>query len=376
VGTRGRTPPGIRYSRHAIALWFLLCGAACRANSTPASQHSESAVTSVQEPIIVDTVGSVRLRVLTAEARDALGIIATRDSARRARQWHELVATEEYRRLKQRDSAFGRLPTDSSFYAWLTSDSLATRAPELQRTFTQWVSADIAEAVARMAAYLPPGTPVRAALYFLIKPRANTFVYNTDNSPAIFVAVDPSVNRAQFENEIAHELHHMGYAAACRTPGDTASPKTARDTAVMWMSAFGEGWAMLAAAGGPNVNPHWESDSADRARWDSDYAHVGDGMAQLTTFFTSMLDRRLSNPDSVQAHAMAFFGVQGPWYTVRYLMTRTVEVTYGRARLLSTLCDPAKLVLTYQEAARAADAHGGHLPLWPQSLLASLRTST
>jgi hypothetical protein len=359
--------------RPAILLSFCiaLVGSARHDVSSPsgASRRISVGAYSDTEPVTVDVAGTVRLRVFTTEANDALTIMALQDSARRVELWQEVMATEEYRRFTQRDSIFHRARSAASFYAWLTSDSVTARAPVLGQAFTEWSRADIAGAGRLSAAYLPPGTPVHASLYFVIKPQHNTFVYDVDKDPAIFVSVEPAMNRAQFENEVAHELHHIGYAAACRT-SDTAKAATAMDTVAEWMSSFGEGWAMLAAAGGPNANPHWESDSVDRARWDTDYAHVGDGLQQLSEFFAAVLDRRLTSPDSIQAHAMRFFGIQGPWYTVGYLMVRTVEMTYGRRRLLSTLCDPVKLVLTYEEAARAANMRtDAKLPRWPNSLV-------
>jgi hypothetical protein len=382
LGTEGVTGHGSRVTgnrvtRQAFLLAFclVLFGNARHdiASRSDASRRMSVGASSDTEPVIVDVAGTVRLRVLTTEASDALAIMASQDSARRIKLWRELVATEEYQRFTQRDSVFHRTRSEASFYAWLTADSVIARAPVLRHTFTEWSRADIAGAGRLSAAYLPSGTPVHASLYFVIKPQHNTFVYDLDEDPAIFVSIDPTINRAQFENEVAHELHHIGYAAACRA-ADTANTVTAMDTVARWMSSFGEGWAMLAAAGGPNVNPHWESDSADRARWDADYAHVGDGMEQLSELFAAVLDRRLPGPDSIQARAMGFFGIQGPWYTVGYLMVRTVEVTYGRPRLLSMLCDPVKLVLTYEEAARAANARSEtKLPLWPHTLIKALR---
>jgi len=310
--------------------------------------------------------------VFSTEAKTALVVMTAIDPRARAEAWAALKATEEYRRLSERETSFHRSMSDTTFYQWLTADSTIARAPALERTLNTWMASDIAGAVERSAAYLPRGTPISAKLYFMIKPHPNTFVYDTEHNPAIFVSVDSTVDAAQFENEIAHELHHIGIAAACPA-APASSSQTPMDTLVNWMSAFGEGWAMLAAAGGPKVNPHWESDSADRARWDHDYAHVSDGMKQLSGFFDSVLTRRISTPDSVQAHAMSFFGIQGPWYTVGYLMAQTVEVHAGRDKLISVICSPPKLLLSYQDAAQKANRAGANLPLWPEHLVSQLR---
>jgi hypothetical protein len=71
---------------------------------------------------------------------------------------------------------------------------------------------------------------------------------------------------------------------------------------------------------------------------------------------------------------MSFFGpVQGPWHTVGYLMVQTIELARGRPALLVRLCDPAQLVLTYQDIAVARDHAGGRLPLWADSLIERLQ---
>ena len=351
----------------ALALAPGACHEVSSARDGRVSSQSQS------EAVTTEAVGNARLRVFGTEARAALGVMTAADSQTRAAAWARLRTTEEYKRLSEREQSFHRPMSDTAFYQWLTADSTIARAPILARTLDAWMKSDIAGAVQRSAAYLPRGTPIRARLYFMIKPHANTFVYDTEHNPTIFVSVDPKVNAAQFENEIAHELHHIGYAAACPAP-TAATAQTPMDTVANWMSAFGEGWAMLAAAGGPNVNPHWESDSADRARWDHDYAHVDDGMRQLSGFFDSVLTRRISVPDSVQAHAMSFFGIQGPWYTVGYLMARTIEVQKGRDNLLSVICSPPKLLLDYQQAAIDANRTGEHLPLWPQKFIEQIRS--
>ena len=55
---------------------------------------------------------------------------------------------------------------------------------------------------------------------------------------------------------MAHESHHIGFAEAGRRyDAQIASlPEDARKAAA-WMGAFGEGLAVLAAAGGPDVHP-------------------------------------------------------------------------------------------------------------------------
>jgi hypothetical protein len=336
-------------------------------------RHAERAtVADSVSPVVVDTVGPARLRVVSDEADAAISVIEAHDSVVALRAWRHVVGSEGYWALRQREAAIHRPFTDSSFEAYLRSDSTARRAPVIRATLSGWQHADITDAVRRAAAYLPSGTAFRATLYFEVKPRLNTFVFRTDSGPSIFVAIDPSVRAGKFSNELAHELHHIGYEAACAGQTDTTQA-TPRQVVGTWMSAFGEGWAMLAAAGGPTVDPHASDDSADRAVWRADYARVGDDLRRLDRFVRDVLDRRLASRDTIERTAMTFFGpVQGPWYTVGYLMVSTVETAEGHAALMRVLCDPIQLTLTYQRIARERDARGEHLPLWSDDVIRRL----
>ncbi|HET9250559.1 MAG TPA: DUF5700 domain-containing putative Zn-dependent protease, partial [Candidatus Eisenbacteria bacterium] len=107
----------------------------------------------------------------------------------------------------------------------------------------------------------------------------------------------------------------------------------------------------LAAAGSPNVHPHAVSDSVERAQWDRSMQRSGYDLLVLQTFFLDVLERRVSDPDSIRARAMEFFGVQGPWYTVGYRMAVTVERAQGRDALLASLCDAPRLLEAYNRSA-------------------------
>jgi Putative zinc dependent peptidase (DUF5700) len=310
------------------------------------------------------------LTIITDQAEAALAILELRQagSPMPDAAWRRLFESEGYRRLKAREAAMGREFEDSTFRAFMTSDTLLRRAPALRRTLREWRTARLDEAGRKALAYLPSGTPIRAKVYLLIKPRTNSFVFEATTDPAIMLYLDPTRTPAQFENTVAHELHHIGYAAGCDSRPD-APTDSAVSTARQWLSAFGEGVAMLAAAGGPDVHPHATSPAEDRARWDRDVANAPADLRRVETFLLDILDRRVTDPDSIGRAGMSFFGVQGPWYTLGWVMASTVERTAGRAALVRVLCDPAELLAAYNAAAR----HGeGALPLWSDALLARL----
>lgn len=302
------------------------------------------------------------------EAIAALAILETRspDPA----DWSRLFTSQGYRALQRRESAMGRSFTDADFRAFVLSDSLRQRATALAHTLDEWKRLDISAAARRALAYLPAGTPLKATVFLEIKPRTNSFVFDLDGTRAIFLYVNPTRSAAELENTVSHELHHVGMAAAC-TGSDTTFPAGVR-SAREWISAFGEGFAMLAAAGGPEIDPHALSDSATRARWNRDVSHFDPDLLQVQDFLLAVVDGRIRG-DSLQQVGMSFFGVQGPWYTVGWKMAVTIERVYGRRRLITTLCDPVGLLRTYNAAALAwNEQRGDSLATWSPDLVARL----
>jgi hypothetical protein len=137
------------------------------------------------------------------------------------------------------------------------------------------------------------------------------------------------------------------------------------------MGAFGEGMAMLAAAGGPDIHPHAHSSAEDRARWDRDVAHFARDLRTVEQFFLDVVEGRLEGEDAIREKGFTFFGVQGPWYTVGWKMATLVEQTYGRAALVDCMLDPRRLLATYNAAVRTGQ-FGTGLPPWSERLLSAV----
>ena len=318
----------------------------------------------------------LQLTLDVSEAEAVLAILAKQqvhqpvDSA----DWRRLFATEPYWRLKAREASMHRAFTDADFQQFVLSDSLAARATELRQTLADWRRADLTAAAARAFAYLPSDARIGAKVFPVIKPRTNSFVFEPSTDAAIFLYLNPVETQSQFENTVAHELHHIGYASVtARFAASIAGLPPDAHAAAEWMGAFGEGFAMLAAAGGPDMHPHAVSPTEQRERWDRDVANVGRDLPLLERFFLDVAEGRLKTDEERQRVAMTFFGVQGPWYTVGWKMAVVIERRFGRAKLIECMLDPRELLVTYDRAAAELNGAGGEqLPLWSDDLLRAM----
>lgn len=320
------------------------------------------------------TQEQVNVRLVTDEAEAVLNILAKKkaNEAISEADWQQLFATEGYVRLKQRETSMQRSFEDADFKTFVLSEQLAERAPALREALDKWKRADITGAARLALNYLPKDARIDAKIYPVIKPRENSFVFDVKNDPAIFSYLDPAVSPRKFENTLAHEMHHIGYGTSCPSKQIAAEREKLPpnvQTALTWTGAFGEGFAMLAAAGGPDIHPHAVSDNEERTRWDKDVANFNDDLKKVEKFLLDVLDGRLTGEEATKT-GYSFFGTQGPWYTVGWQMSVLIEKTYGRAALIESFCDQRKLLSTYN---RAAEKHNRKsrkpLSLWSKSLV-------
>ena len=162
---------------------------------------------------------AVDVRLVTDEAEAVLGILAKEQADRPVTDadWRRVFQSEGYVRLKQRETSMKRSFEDADFKAFVLSGKLLGQKQALEETLDRWKRADATGAARRALAYLPKEARIKAKIYPVIKPKDNSFVFDVKTDPAIFLYLDPAVSREQFENTLAHELHHIGYGSGCPT---------------------------------------------------------------------------------------------------------------------------------------------------------------
>jgi len=320
----------------------------------------------------------IQLQFNTTEAEAVLGIVSKHAVGTTIAEadWQGLFGTEPYIRLKKREASMHRDFTEEDFKKFVLSPDLAGTAPALRRTLDAWKKADLNASATRVLAYLPDQAVIHAKVFPVIKPKTNSFVFDTQTDPTIFLYLDPEESAAKFESTVAHELHHIGYSSVAPVAEARQKdvPADAKE-AVEWMGAFGEGFAMLAAAGGPDVDPHAASSAKEHARWDHDLANFNNDLDAVQKFFLDLIDKRLTDKDKIDERASVFFGdAQGAWYTVGYKMAVIVEKRFGRKVLIDCMLDPRELLERYNAAAGESNQHGQEeLATWSPELLGKIR---
>lgn len=292
------------------------------------------------------------VRMVPDEARAVLSILDKRHAGQAItdEDWSRLFATEGYVRLKAREHSMQRKFDDETFRAFVMSDELLARRAELSATVASWLRADVTQSARRALAYLPQGSTLRAKIYPVIKPATNSFVFDLGGDPAIFMYVEPQP-REVFEATVAHELHHVGYAHNCPS-----------NDAPQWFSAFGEGVATLAAAGGPTGIPQRRPDVMEE--WTKQMAQFDENFRKVDAFLVDVVKGTLSEEEQ-RKRGFEFFGKVGPWYTIGWRMAVVVEQIYGRDALIRAACNHSELLRLYNQAVPEWQKKTGEtLPQW------------
>lgn len=315
---------------------------------------------------------TAQVRLDASEAEAALDVLkAHADNEEPGPAFTLLTTTRPYQRLKQREASLNRAFTDESFADFLASPALVEQRGALAETLARWRSIKMDPAGARAFAYLPEGARLKAEVYFLIKPRPNSFVFEpSGDDAAIFLYLDPEKSAAEVDNIIAHELHHIGFAQSCTDSVPGNDPEGVGHLRT-WSSAFGEGLAMMAASGGPETHPHASSTPEVRAVWDASMLRFTTDFAEQDAFFLKVLTGEAGDDDAVSSKMRSYFGVQGPWYTVGWKMAEVIETGLGRSAVIDAFCRPGAVFATYNAAARQMNGRGADLPLWDEALVAA-----
>jgi len=288
--------------------------------------------------------------------------------------WNSLFSSVPYEKLKQQEASFHNAFSNDDFRHFLQSSQEIAKTDSLVETLKAWKKTDFNKIAERVKGYLPQGAVLCATVFPLIKLSKNSFVWGDAPEKAIFLYVNPSLSQQQFANKVAHESHHIGMSSLEGAQNKlVAGLSDEKRAAFEWLGGFGEGEAMLAAAGSPTIHPHFHDAAAAKAVWDKALLHFNGDIVSLQVFYTAILDGKLKGDDQIQQAAGPFWGTQGPWYTAGYKMCQLIEVHFGRTTLMEAYMDPRKMLVFYNQAARLENnRHHIQLALWSAAFITRL----
>jgi hypothetical protein len=312
-----------------------------------------------------DSAQALNIRWDATQAQAVLGIVSKLREGRVVEnaEWEHLLTNDVQVQLLRRELGVGNPLPNDEFLRFVLSPELAGSCETLSEALASWLGLDPAGCAQQALAYLPDRCRIQATCCPVIKPLSNSFVFGTHEHPLVFLWLDPGLSIAKLANTLIHELHHVGFYGLIAGYAEAAkSGELGR-----WLWPLGEGLAMLAAAGSPEIHPHAASSQSEREHWDQDMEALPQSLASIDEFFRFILRRSL-RPEEAEARAMSLFGFQGPWYTVGYHMAATIERNQGRAGLLDCMTEPHRLLLQYEEIPSA-------YPRWSPEVIAALSSN-
>ena len=320
----------------------------------------------------------IHVRAVFDEADAALAIMDNLNAGDSVtgEQWQTLWQSEGYTRLLARQAS---LDLDEGFgdklVAWLQDPANYNRVATIRNAVDRYRYSDANTPANRAGVYLPEGVVLEASFYPVIKHTMNTFVYDLDGDPAIFMSVNPENSHTFVQAVLTHELHHIGLAQCPEIAGYKNLTED-QQWVTNVLTIFGEGLAVLATAGDPDTHPHFYNTPDEWAIWERDVTNIGSDQARIESFFLTVLYGSQSR-DERRKTLFTFIVTpevpQGPAYTLGWKMASLVEKRFGRETLVGAMCDPRELLTLYNQAARETHADGVlNLPVWSDELIRGL----
>ena len=282
----------------------------------------------------------------------------------------ELFSTKGYRWLKERELAMKQEFTDVDFGTFILSDDLRTQAQRFRGVLDNLQKLSMESLVNQAKEYLPSDAIIDAFVVPLIKPKRNSFVYPIEGKIVVFLSLNPDVTTSKLQNTIVHELHHVGLRTVYQGPNsvlDGVSDSRIKEL-LRFTQPLGEGYAMLAAAGGPHIHPN-DHDPELKTFWDQRMVSYDQDFYAVNRFFCDLLAEKYDQEEAMEK-GFEMMGIQGPWYTVGWKTATVIELVFGKRCLIQCIADPAQLFSTYNRATRVYNQnHGTSLPTWSLELV-------
>lgn len=243
------------------------------------------------------------------------------------------------------------------------------------RAYKLFKSIDIERIILDTKNYLPKDAKIETYIIPVIKPLNNSFVHTIENTLVLFLNLTPDISKEKLENTLIHELHHIGFANVHK-PEKYKYLSEQAQMLIEWTTSFAEGFAMLAAARGPDNHPN-KYYKIQKELWDVNIKRFNEDFSKIENFLLKILNEEF--PDNEELYKEGFElmtnnGGQGSWYTVGWKVAVVIEKVEGKERLLECMSDLTKLYSTYNEAVITYNKkYNEELKSWSQKIIDALK---
>ncbi|MFO7814519.1 MAG: DUF5700 domain-containing putative Zn-dependent protease [Halanaerobiales bacterium] len=315
------------------------------------------------------------IKFIFDQVENALYILAKQNKNKTINKsvWDNLFSSEGYQLLVKREKDMGNELSKKDFKSFLLDERQLSNYENYMNTLKLLKDLELEQLLSKTKKYLPKKAKINTTIIPVIKPQNNSFVHEINDKLVLFIYLEPGMSRAKLENKLIHELHHIGF-------DDIYSPEKYKylsqqtQKMIEWTNAFGEGFAMLAAAGGANIHPN-KFDEGLKEKWDSNIKKFNKDFELIENFFVKILKDKFSNEKELYNRGyelMVNNGGQGSWYTVGWKIAVVIEKIKGKEVLFGCMSDLTYLYPRYNEAVKDYNKkYNENLKSWSDKIINS-----
>ena len=295
----------------------------------------------------------------------------TLQSSVRLSDWNRLFQTRGYKLLKKREQEMESPFTDNEFQNFIQSQANKICVHSYKNSFQHFKDIDLLDIQKKVMKYLPKKAFFNTTIIPVIKPKKNSFVHRIEGESYLFISLEKDCSKAKLENKLIHELHHIGLDSVYDPKKYQSLDKNSQKM-IEWTNAFGEGFAMLAAVGGPQYHPVPFDEKAKEV-WDEKIKNFEVDFKKIQKFLFHILDGQFEDEKTLLKKGMELMmnnGGQGSWYTVGWKLSVIIEEILSRQALIDCMEDLRNVYLNYNKAVEIYNnKHGLKLPFWDEKII-------
>jgi len=319
----------------------------------------------------------VSLNLITDEVEILIDILKRKDNNKPIKkvQWDELFNSNGFKILTVREKEMNQGIDKFEFKDFVMNKIASDRYISYKKSLEKLKSMNLDDIINRTRDYLPDNTRLDTDIVPVIKPQKNSFIHRINDKLILFLYLEPDISKEKLENKLIHELHHIGLDYVYQNSDYSCLSKPAQKV-IEWTNAFGEGFAMLAAAKGLENHPN-KFDKDLKSKWDENMGNFNKDFHKIQNFLLAILEGHFADDQKLYNRGFQLMtnnDGQGSWYTVGYQIAVIIEREAGREVLIECMKDLTKIYFQYNNLVEIYNKKRNEdLPKWNDKILTSLK---